>query len=170
MRSATAREWEPFWPRGLGYSLLSRPGFQSGRPGLVLCACACERLRKTALECGRGRRGGVAFALGNGGGLLCVVLGGWAALWPTTGRGRASGPTADRGQERRMEGASCSSRVSFRRLFSLQPSFRRVVAGPAPRPGRPRFRSGKFCDAENSGRRGEGEGVMGRRVCRGARL
>lgn len=144
------------------------------------CVCARARARSgigvrvrvswrdAALECRRGRCGGVAFARGNGGGRLCVGLGAWAALRPTSGRERVPGWLGP-GKEDGM--ACCSSRASFRRPFLSGSVSAGAMACWVPRRPRPRFRSGKFCDAEDFGEEwGEGEGVMGPCVRGGAGL
>ncbi|CAD7681989.1 unnamed protein product [Nyctereutes procyonoides] len=132
-------------------SLRAPPGFLSQRLGGV---GVCVRARERGAA-----RGGVAFARGNGGGRLCVGLGGWAALRPTSGRERVPGWLGP-GKEDGM--ASCSSRASFRRPFLSGSVSAGAMACWVPRRRRPRFRSGKFCDAEDFGEEwGEGEGVMG---------
>lgn len=144
--------------QGFQPSMRAILGFVFWRPGGIgVCVSGCvsalvsARVRwNAALECGRGHRRGLP-ALGVMAAASFVWC--WVALRPTSGRGRTNrAPGED--LERRTQWASCSCRASFRR-FSR---FSQVSAGPALQPGRPRFRSGKFCDAEFSGRNGGGEG------------
>lgn len=115
----------------------------------VLCARACEREVERGPGMWEGAVRGVAFARGNGGGLLCVVSGGWAALRPPSGERRAA-----EGPETGMDGHLVLPGLPSPGLFFRSSP---VSAASAPWPARPRFRSGKFCDAEDS-RRSRGGG------------
>lgn len=106
---------------------------------VCVCVRACEREEERGPGMWEGAARGVAFARGNGGGLLCVVSGGWAALRPTSGRGRAV-----EGPETGMDGHLVPPGLPSAGLFRSSPA----SAGREPRPVRPRFRSGKFCDAD----------------------
>ena len=116
----------------------------------VLCARACEREVERGPGMWEGAVRGVAFARGNGGGLLCVVSGGWAALRPPSGERRAA-----EGPETGMDGHLVLPGLPSPGLFFRSSP---VSAASAPWPARPRFRSGKGCDAEDSRRRRGGGG------------
>lgn len=137
-----------------------------GGVGVSVCARACEREVESGPGMWEGAVRGVAFARGNGGGLLCVVSGGWAALRPPNGGRRAA-----EGPETGMDGHLVLPGLPSPGLFFRSSP---VSAASGPWPARPRFRSGKFCDAEDSRRSGEGrdgeEGGMGRCVRGGAGL
>lgn len=78
----------------------------------------------------------------------------WEALWLTPGRRRVPG---GRGPGKEDGMGVLFFPGSFRRPFRFSPGSA-GSAGPAPRPGRLRFRSGKFCDAEDWGGVGAGRG------------
>lgn len=108
-----------------------------------------------AQECGRGRRG----AAGRGWPSLGVMAAAsfvwcWEALWLTPGGRRVPG---GRGPGKEDGIGVLFFLGSFRRPFHFSPGSA-GSAGPAPRPGRLRFRSGKFCDAEDWGGVGAGRG------------
>lgn len=140
------REWRLFRLKGFGPQFARSRDSCAGDLAAFVCVCARAR-RNAALECGRGRRGGQP-ALGVMAAASFVWY--WVALRPASGRGPTSGPLAGERLGKRAEWASCSSGASFRRPSRSSP----VSAGQALRPRRPRFRSGKFCDAEFSGRAG----------------
>lgn len=126
-----------------------------GGVGVSVCARACERAVESGPGMWEGAVRGVAFARGNGGGLLCVVSGGWAALRPPNGGRRAA-----EGPETGMDGHLVLPGLPSPGLFFRSSP---VSAASGPWPARPRFRSGKFCDAEDSRRSGGGEGWRGGR-------
>lgn len=136
--AAGVRPGDSLWPRGSD-CCQAAAGSARAPPTWPAAPGMCE-----------GAARGAARAPGNGGGLLCVAPGGGAALRPASGGGRIRGPLGGGGPERQTAGRPVHGR---RPSFRGRPGRGPVSAGPALRPGRPRFRSGKFCDAGDSGRR-----------------
>lgn len=134
--AAGVRPGDSLWPRGSG-SCQAAAGSARAPPTWPAAPGMCE-----------GAARGAARAPANGGGLLCVAAG--RRCGPRAGEGGSAGPWAAGARKGRRQGRPVPGR---RPSFRGRPGRGPVSAGPALRPGRPRFRSGKFCDAGGSGRR-----------------
>lgn len=133
-----------------GLFVAPRPGFLSGGVGERAHA------RAPAVDRGPGMWEGVARApVMAAASFVWRRVAGRRCVRPTSGGGREGGRVraapAGEGSETEVQGAPGPSPASF---LPQAATPRPVSAGRALRPGRPRFRSGKFCDAGDSGEEG----------------